>query len=412
MFSDNLNRTFTSLEKIGLDSPLEPKEFLSLLEKSAAGTNLTREEIARLLNGTRRSKNKKLVFDFAMNLKRPRSQEILLLPPLYFSSICENRCLYCDFSTNGIRLTTGQFSREVDALLRTGYRSIELVSSQDPRLYLRTGRFRMDDQKFDIEPVLPYFSIAKRRLNGVGHGMLTSNIPPVDLNSLRRLKDVGLDCYLIWLETFSPAQYARLHKNGGPKLSQKFRLDSIEFALAAGIPHVAGAFLKGLYDWRKEEACLYLFDRHLKRNWGRGFSIIGTPRLKGHFRASDYVRPYHVSQEDYELNIALDRILFDGILWLQTREPFSLNRRILKRFGAGVILTISCSTAPGGYYKDFKSKPQFPVFKNELSQAIKRLERDGFVVRFDWGSQTLLEFQRNHGQPTSGQQRFGHQSYG
>ena len=397
MFSQYLKDISRVVEKIGLYPPLNPKEFVSLLEKSAAGNKLTNEEIAELLNGTYSPSNKQLLLDYAANLERPRQREILLLPPLYFSSICENNCLYCDFSINGIRLSTREFSREFRTLLEAGYRSIELVSSQDPGLYLRKNDFRPDDQKFNLERVIPYFKFAQKSLDQVGGGMLTSNIPPVDRQSLLALKKAGLGCYLIWLETFDPTRYAMLHRAGGPKRSQKFRLDSIELALDAGIRHVAGAFLKGLSDWRREEVYLYLFDQYLKQSKGRGFSIIGTPRLKGRYASSEKVRPNRLSNQDYELNLALDRVLFDGILWLQTREPFQLNRKILKRFGAGVILTITCSTAPGGYHKDFQTKAQFPVYKRQLLQSVRALEQDGFTVRFDWDSQTLLDFQRTQG---------------
>jgi 2-iminoacetate synthase len=394
MFSDFLVAHYDKIEKIGSGPPSGPKEFLGLLEKSAAGQALEMDEIVALLNSVPEPNNSRSLLDFSMSLERPHRREILLLPPLYFSSVCENCCRYCDFSPNGVRLSPREFSDELAALLQTGYRSIELVSSQDPALYLRQAGFSLDDQKFDIRPVLEYVDIAKKCLAEYGGGMLTSNIPPLDRESLRKLKMAELDCYLIWQETFDAAQYGLLHGNGGPKKSQKFRLDSVEYALAAGIDHVAGAFLKGLFDWRKEEACLYLFDRHLKKNWGHGFSIIGTPRLKGKFIRSKQIRRYHVSDIDYELNIALDRVLYDGVLWLQTREPFALNRRLLKRFGGGLILTITCSTAPGGYHKTFNAKAQFPVFRRKLSSSLTSLEEDGFIVRFDWDSKTLKEFQR------------------
>ena len=183
-------------------------------------------------------------------------------------------------------------------------------------------------QRFSIAGAVRYFELARERLSSNGGGMLTSNIPPLDVGSFRRLKSAGLDCYLVWLETFNPRQYEQLHYARGPKINQAFRLDSFERAIDAGITHQAGAFLKGLYDWRQEEAVLYLLDRHLKKRNGLGFSIIGTPRLKGEFLRSPLVKPYQVSDDEYELNIALDRILFDGILWFQTREPFSLNSRL------------------------------------------------------------------------------------
>jgi 2-iminoacetate synthase len=317
------------------------------------------------------------------------------LPPLYISSICENDCLYCDFSSNGVRLSYEEFEKEFDTLLELGYRSIELVSAQDTSLFLHTDSYSLERQAFGVEHVVEYFNIARKKLDRNGGGMLTSNFPPVDWGAFKDMKQSGLDCFLIWLETFNPEQYAKLHSEEGPKINQAFRLDSFEDAIKAGIEHLAGAFLKGLYDWRKEEVVLYLLDRYLRTINGRGFSIVGTPRLKGDFLNSPLVSAYCVSDKDYELNIALDRILYDGILWLQTRESYETNRRLITKYGGGVILTLTSCTAPGGYHKPSRGEAQFPVYKQDMMRSVSELEEIGFQIHFDWNSRSLLEFQRN-----------------
>jgi len=394
MFSDLLPDIIRRAESIGRTRPLPEREVRALLEKCLRPEGLSAEELVELLNGTGDAKNQDLIKDFSAHHSRPHDRDILLLPPLYFSSVCENRCKYCHFSDHGRRLSLGEFAEEFEALLTLGYRSIELVSSQDPELYKKLPDATLASQRFSMECVAPYFELAKERLAAHGGGMLTSNIPPLDVDSFQRLKAAGLDCYLAWLETFHPQQYGRLHYDRGPKINQAFRLDSFERAIEAGIPHQAGGFLKGLYDWRQEEAALYLLDRYLKKTNGLGFSIIGTPRLKGPFRKSPLVRTHDVSDDDYELNIALDRVLFDGILWLQTRESFDLNRRLLNRYGAGVILTLTSSTAPGGYSKPASARAQFPVHKQSLDESVSALQGDGFHVLFAWTGRTLLDYQR------------------
>jgi 2-iminoacetate synthase len=394
MFSDHLRDVVRSAEDIGKTQPIPPRGLLALLEKSVHPEGLSAEEVIEVLNATRDGRNQELIKDFAAQYRRPHDRDILLLPPLYFSSICENRCAYCDFSVDGLRLSIEEFAKEFDALLALGYRSIELVSSQDPKLYIPSPDSTLDVQRFSSAGAVRYFEVARERLSSNGGGMLTSNIPPLDVDSFKGLRAAGLDCYLVWLETFNPRQYERLHYAGSPKINQAFRLDSFERAVAAGITHQAGAFLKGLYDWRREEAALYLLDRHLKKRNGHGFSIIGTPRLKGGFLRSPLVEPYQVSDDDYELNIALDRILFDGILWFQTREPFSLNSRLISRYGGGVVLTLTCSTAPGGYSKPSPARAQFPIHRQNLAESISTLENEGFRIVFSWTSETLLSFQR------------------
>lgn len=395
MFSQNLNAALSKAEKIGSFLPVEKRDFLFLLEKSLKPEGLNQDEIVELLNGTLIEENQITIREFSRNYRRSRDRDILLLPPLYFSSICENKCLYCDFSKgSGVRLTLGEFQDEFNKLLEMGYRSIELVSSQDPSLYLHKKDYSLRNQSFDIEKVLEYFCISKKNLRQNGDGMLTSNIPPVDVESFRQLKKAGLNCFLAWLETFNPDQYSKLHHEKAPKANQAFRLDSFERAMEADIEHVAGAFLKGLYDWRKEEAVLYILDKHLKSKNSRGFSIIGSPRLKGSFLKSNRINLHPVPDRDYELNIALDRILFDGILWLQTRESFPRNLHLIRQYGGGVILTISSCTAPGGYSRPPRARAQFPVFKQDLLQSVSDLEKLGLNVFFDWNSDTLSQFQR------------------
>ncbi len=397
MFSRSIAEILPLARQVGARQPLGASQFRDLLHK-AWRTDLDADELVSLLNGTRDLANRNAVLEFASTLRRPHDREVLLLPPLYFSSVCENRCAYCEFSTgNGLRLSLEEFENEFQHLVSLGFRSIELFSSQDPELYLHTHDFALEDQRFVVDLVLPYFDVARKILDRHGRGMLTTNIPPLDVASLARLRDRGLDCFLVWQETFDPDQYERLHWSHGPKSNQAFRLDSMEHALEAGIPHLAGAFLKGLHDWRQEEVFLCLFDRYLKKRNGRGLSIIGTPRVKGRFADAAIIQRHRVSDEDYILNVALDRILFDGILWLQTRESFQFNHELIRRFGGGVILTILSSTAPGGYAAPAKAHSQFPVFKQDLDTSIAVLADLGMRVLLDWDAATLDSFAQRGG---------------
>jgi 2-iminoacetate synthase ThiH len=394
MFSERLPELLKLAEDVGTSNSLPPERLTSLLEACASGRGLEPDEIVELMRGTLEQENRNIILDFAARYQRPRERDILLLPPLYFATKCENSCLYCHFSSQGGRLSLDEFLDELEALTDLGYRSIELVSSQDPELYQKGDAYSLQDQRYEIHRLLPYFREAKKALQEKGGGMLTSNIPPIDPQSLRELKSVGLDCYLLWVETFHPGQYAALHRGNTPKANQAFRLDSLEHAAEVGIAHIAGAFLKGLYDWRTEEVLLYAFDRLLKSRYGKGFSIIGTPRLKGPFTQAELVRSYRVSDADYELNIALDRILFDGINWLQTREDPRMNMSLIDRYGGGVILTLDCSTALGGYSAPATTQAQFPVYRQNLKEAVQDLERAGYNAIFDWDPRTLSGFQR------------------
>lgn len=396
MFSNELPKIIESVKDIDRVPRINKTKIQDLLEKCINREDLSLEEITELISSTADRENQELIKQFSSNYKRPFNKRVLLLPPLYIDSICANRCKYCNFSQNsGAQLSYEEFKEEFEKLLEIGYRSIEIVSSHDPALFVAKGSSDLNDQKYDIENLIGYFEIATELLGNNGSGMLTTNIPPLDEDSLKRLKDSGLDCFLVWAETFDSGQYNKLHVGKTPKTDQAFRLDSYERAIRAGIQHVAGAFLKGLYDWRKEEIVLYCLDKYLKKEFGRGFSIIGTPRIKGPFQNSDLIKQYAISDEEYEANIALDRILFDGILWLQTRESFSLNKRLIFKYGGGVILTIDSCTAPGGYKKEPKGKEQFPVHKSERKKSLLELESGGFETVFDWNSKTLSDLIRS-----------------
>jgi 2-iminoacetate synthase ThiH len=394
MFSQNLAGLIDEANNVGTTTPIGKREVRDLLEKSLQPDGLELPEMVELMNGVHLEENQKVILQFSADYKRPHDNKILLLPPLYFTSICNSFCDYCEFTMDGVRLDLDHFAEEVQALIDMGYRSIELVAAQDPKLFLRDKKYKWDDQYYNIEPVAAYFDVLNDKLNAHGGGMITSNIPVLDTPSFQRLNEAGLECWLVWLETFSPDIYDSLHHERVSKGNQAFRLDSFERSMKGGIEHYAGAFLKGLWDWRKEEVMLYAQDKHLRGLNGRGFSIIGSPRVKGQFLKTEASMPFRVSDEEYELCLALDRILFDGILWMQTRESFDFNRELMGRHGAGVVLTLTSSTAPGGYSRPITTHVQFPVFAQSLEDSVKALEDDGFECVFAWDANTLAEYQR------------------
>ncbi|MBP1767841.1 MAG: hypothetical protein H6P98_1956, partial [Candidatus Aminicenantes bacterium] len=94
MFSDLLPDIIRRAESIGRTRPLPEREVRALLEKCLRPEGLSAEELVELLNGTGDAKNQDLIKDFSAHHSRPHDRDILLLPPLYFSSVCENRCKY------------------------------------------------------------------------------------------------------------------------------------------------------------------------------------------------------------------------------------------------------------------------------------------------------------------------------
>ena len=58
------------------------------------------------------------------------------------------------FADKGVRLDPGAFEREFTFLLEIGFRSIELVSSQDPDVSCKDGSFSLEEQRFQIQEFL------------------------------------------------------------------------------------------------------------------------------------------------------------------------------------------------------------------------------------------------------------------
>ncbi len=101
MFSEKLVEHIELARQIGTQQLISPHETERLLVKATEPDGLSPAEIITLLNGLDDPANARVVVDFSRSYSRPRDGEVFLLPPLYFSSICENKCAYCDFSTGG-----------------------------------------------------------------------------------------------------------------------------------------------------------------------------------------------------------------------------------------------------------------------------------------------------------------------
>jgi 2-iminoacetate synthase len=363
------------------------KQVTEILEKRLSGQKLTEREAVTLIRASDISPFDEKIISAASQLERPRKNEVFVLPPLYISSSCVNACTYCNFHGKGKSLSLNEFEDEFRWLVDSGHRSIELVFGQDPKMFVPETNFDGKDQRYDVTKVAEYFQKAKQILDQNGGGMLTINAPAVDELSYHKLKNAGLDVMLLWQETFNPMRYQKLHPGNTPKSFQDYRLNVYDRARNAGMEHIAGTFLKGLYDWRVEEQMLCHLDRDLYERQGRGFSMIGTPRIKN-------FEKYHVSDEDYILNIALDLLIYSGPLWLQTRESWELNSKIYDQFGGGFIQTIDTSTAPGGYAKLGKGKAQFPVHPYQRNVIEKSLMQKGINTVYSWNVQDLSSIQR------------------
>ena len=262
--------------------------------------------------------------------------------PVYLTSFCENECLYCGYrKSNALaertRLSTEEFSRELDLILSWGHRQIELVLSEDP--------------EFGPEVVARYVEMARTKLDRRGGGVVALCSPVYAQADYVRLRNAGLEWVVEWQETYHQPHFDRWHVTGSPKRDFEHRLDLWDRVMAAGIRKVALGALLGLYDWHFDVLAAIEQGDHLRRTYGLEPHAIGIPRLKPArgVLASQKASRFTVSDDDYRLILSLYHLAFPhSRLFFNTRESYAMNVSMVE---AGDLFTVDCDTFPGGYLR-------------------------------------------------------------
>lgn len=288
--------------------------------------------------------------------------------PLYLSSFCSNRCLYCGFSAdNRIArrlLTLEEAEQEAMILHARGFNHILLVSGEAPaRLgveYLEKLAMRLRD-KF---------------------AAISIEVQPLATEEYGRLFRAGITGVAVYQETYDEPTYEKVHP-GGRKRDFAFRLASPARAAAGNMREIGIGSLLGLADWRAEGVALGLHLTWLRKNFWRTAFTVSFPRLRpaaGDFEPLTTVSERNLSQLIFGLRL-LDP---DVGLLLSTREEARYRNGMIglgpTRYSAG-----SC-TAPGGYSDPATDGEQFTVGDHrsidEVCQAIRQRGFD--PVRKDW----------------------------
>lgn len=288
--------------------------------------------------------------------------------PLYLSSFCANRCLYCGFSAEnriGRRvLTLDEAEQEAMILHGRGFNHILLVSGEAPNLL-----------------GVDYLEELARRLRH-RFAALSIEVQPLCTEEYARLFAAGITAVAVYQETYDRRTYRQVHR-AGRKCDFDFRLEIPARAAAAGMREVGIGALLGLADWRAEGLALGLHLAWLRKNFWHTAFTISFPRLRP--AAGDFVPLWPVNERDLSQLIFALRI-FDpdvGII-LSTREESRFRDGMIglgpTRYSAG-----SC-TAPGGYGNPDLEGEQFAVGDHrsmaEVCQAIRTRGYD--PVRKDW----------------------------
>lgn len=296
--------------------------------------------------------------------------------PLYVTSICKERCTYCNYRAGStdpglkrVRLSGAELEREVRFLVEDrGLRAVELVYASDPLI--------------TVDNICRHVEITARIMARAGHVNVGLSAEPVSVEDYRRLRDAGLTFSVVWMETYDPARYRELHPGRQTKTDFFWRLESYERMIEAGLEGVGYGVLSGLADWRRDWSMLVLHQRWLRANYGRGPNILGIPRLRPAPGAPYHERQFVPSDGAFRSLVAWHNALFPEVLpFVSTREDFETCLQLAA--GGGCLFTLNCSTVPGGYTLPNRGA-QFVTGNYDAPAFAPRLRAAGLRPEWAW----------------------------
>jgi 2-iminoacetate synthase len=301
---------------------------------------------------------------------------VFVIAPIYVTSICQEQCSYCNFraGNKGVgverrRLTDSELEEEARYLIEEkGQKVLELVYATDPRM-------RVDTMCRHVE-------MLRRMLEQHGGGLVGISTEAFEEKDYRRLVEAGLCWSVLWQETYDKSRYTALHPGTTKKANFGYRLDAYEGMLAAGVKHVGIGVLSGLSDWRRDWAMLMLHEEYLRKNYGEGVTILGTPRLKSAPGALLQDSPFTPSRQEFLATVALHNIFSPTTApFVSTREDWDVCLELAS--GGGCLFTLNCSTTPGGYSLHHGGC-QFAANSYDAPVYSEKLKSAGFDPVFNW----------------------------
>jgi 2-iminoacetate synthase len=302
--------------------------------------------------------------------------QVFAIAPLYVTSVCSERCSYCNFraenkgqSLQRLRLSDDELIREVDFLSCTeGIRVIELVYATDPMI--------------KVDSISRHVEVAQRHLAKSGGGLVGLNAEAFDVSEYQQLRDAGLDFVVLWQETYNRERYSQVHLGDTKKTKFAYRLDAPERMIEAGMKFFGAGVLSGLADWRTDWAFLMAHEAYLKNSYGVSSSILGIPRLKSAEGASLRHAETSFTDSDFVFAVALHQLFSPTTLpFVNTRECLELCMTLAR--GGGCLFTFNCTTIPGGYTLGSKGY-QFPTGSFSASEYGPILVNHSLIPVMNW----------------------------
>ncbi len=353
-----------------------------ILAKSEAVNTLTIEETAALMKVRDPALWEEMKAAAARIKRKVYDNRIVTFAPLYLSNRCVNNCAYCGLRIEndviGRRtLSTDEIRRETEVLAgQIGHKRLIVVFGEHPA----------SDVNYMAETMRAIYAVRVKARVGYGQiRRINVNAPPLPIEELKILHDVGLGTYQVFQETYHHDTYASVHPAQTIKGKYSWRLYAMHRAMEAGIDDVGLGALFGLYDWRFEVLALLEHARELERVFGIGPHTISFPRLEPAVN-TPFVQntKYAVSDDDMERIIVLIRLSvpYTGMI-LTARENAVLRRRFLP---LGCTQTDASSrVGVGAYGRDDaeETTEQFSLGDTRsLDDVVRDLAKMGYITSF------------------------------
>ena len=361
----------------------DPARVREILAKSLAIETLEPAETALLCNVSDPALRAEMEATAAAVKHKVYDNRIVTFAPLYISNLCVNTCLYCGLRADNAavrrcRLDIPTLRREVEVLAGTiGHKRLIIVYGEHPS----TGIDYM------AETIRAIYDVKVPTRRGYGQiRRVNVNAPPLPVEELKVLAEIGVGTYQVFQETYHHATYKRYHPGESIKADYRWRLSSMHRALEAGIDDVGIGALFGLGDWRFEVMGLLYHSRELERAFGVGPHTISFPRLEPAVNtplAEHPPRP--VSDDEFRRLVTVIRLSvpYTGMI-LTARENAAVRRAILP---IGCTQTDASSRIGVGAYEEAEGaqdeRQQFVLGDTRsLDEVVRELAEMGCITSF------------------------------
>ncbi|MGM0441022.1 MAG: [FeFe] hydrogenase H-cluster radical SAM maturase HydG [Elusimicrobiota bacterium] len=368
--------------KLAKNKNPDPSRIRDIIKKSLALESLSPSQTAALIN-VNDPRLLEEMKEAALKIKKKvYDNRIVTFAPLYISNLCVNDCLYCAFrkSNREVKrraLSTKEVKKEVEKLAgEIGHKRLIVVYGEHPET----------DIEYMKKTIRAIYQVKTGPRSTGEIRRVNVNAPPLTVEELRELKEVGIGTYQVFQETYHRDTYRKVHPRQTQKSDYRWRLECMHRAFKAGIDDVGIGALFGLYDWKFEVMGLVCHSLELEYKFGIGPHTISFPRLEPAMNAPlTKNSKYQVSDSNFLKLITVLRLAvpYTGLI-ITAREPAGIRSRALYR---GITQTdASTRIGLGGYNSSAGQKEDRQQFllgdTRSLDQVTRELIDRGFITSY------------------------------